>query len=476
MTTLRARLLRMATLWAIVFLSFGLVYLFQKRSSTQSDLDEQSKKLFNLPNKKDISAMTLTSEKGIFKLERGAGDNDQWHVVVGNQKILAETSTVDAVLSHMMDMKREHEVGEKDQKGKVMPSANLELFGLAEPTGKVEIVTTNQSSQLLLVGKKNNFDGSIYVKLTNSPMVALVPGALEYQVEKTLFDLREKRLLQFETAAVKEFSVVLDTGVSYDVVRDNKNYRLKSRGNVLADKADIDGILSAVANARASAFISENNQGEIGKQFGFHKPKATVTLWLKQGVEPYEIWLSTTKKDGAEKYYATTKTPGQIIELSSNWVLGKLEVTPEELRDQHVLPFDAVDVTQLRLKNKEHELLFVKSVARQTETWHMEKPQKQEVDTGKITAILYKLSGLQAKKVVIENAEQKSLQDKGLIDPMLTIEVYAQEQMLGTLMFGQVENGEQYVNVLGQKRIDTIDPNVVKEFSFESRDYFATKD
>lgn len=349
------------------------------------------------------------------------------------------------------------------------------LFGLEPPRFTVTLTTATGDVAVLLVGKKNAFDGSIYVKRDNSPDVIQVDGALEYQVDKDLYQLRDKRLLAFDEGEVARLTVHPADGPSYTVERRGEDFSILGTSPMPADRAQVTGMISALANVRAKEFVSEKATAEDLEKFALGRPAVRVGVHI--GDEVHELLLGRQQVGNDSVYYAARaggETP--ILQLSSDWVFKKLNVSLDAILDKHVLRFDRDAVRTLKLTRGETALVFerARNAEDTRDEWTMLQPEPGEVDDATLAGILYRLWSMKAKTVIKEQATDEDLVSAGLGSPEIAIELGgADGAPLGVMRFTAELNGERLAT--SGRRIGLIDASAVSDLSFEPGDYRAVQ-
>src|SRR5262249_25122967 len=125
-----------------------------------------------------------------------------------------------------------------------------------------------------------------------------------------------------------------------------------------------------------------------------------------------------------EYRYAKLQDNDQIFEIKADR-LKDIFVASDSLRDARLARFRTEDVRRLELTHGGQDLVFVKDKDR----WKLEKPQQFDAETNKVTELLDKLSGLQARdKDILDKEDPKKV---GLDQPAATIKLTAEEEVKG---------------------------------------------
>jgi hypothetical protein len=470
MTETRRRLLNLVALMLLGAAAGYLLFWQLGRGDEKIKREEEETRLFAIPDLSAVRRLTLTSATGRIVVEK-LGEPAVWEITAPRQTA-AEASTVDALVRSVGTLKRIRRVGEKGEDGQVTPPAELWMFGLAPPRFTIALEAGAGAAWTLEVGKRNNFDGSIYVKRGDAPEVAQVEGSIEYQVDKDLYALRDKRLVRFDEAAVTSVRGATAAG-NYLLVRVGEGWELREPLVAPADTPTVTGLISAVTNLRAKEFVSEAATAAQLAELGLARPRARLELGLGDG-PPTGVLLGEVKVKEETRYFAAREGESPILELGSNWALSKVVTSADGLRDKRVLPFDRDADQRLELRRGEKQVAFAKrhDAEKNLTTWRLTSPRGAEADAAAVSGILYRLANLRAERIVTEAATPSQLADAELDTPEVEIELGGTDgQTLGRLRFAHGDAGDWLVTSGDGRRIDLIDGALLEDLSVDAADY-----
>lgn len=434
----------------------GGLFWHQRFQAAQRDAKSEAEKVLGFTDPAHVTAIELVTPKGLLRLSRA---NEVWRVVAP-LATKAEDTTVVALLTHLSELKA----------SRSFPAANgdLSVYGLLPPRFRVALTLEGGTTEGLLVGKKASFDGSIYVRAEGKDQLSLVPGELEFQVDKGLYDLRDKKVLDFDTAQVKRLIVEPAAPYrAYNVQIDKGVYMLG--GEVRADGAQVDGILSALANLRASEFVREAGESVALSDYAVEAPAALVRVELDSGQSQTVRFGKKTTGEKTE-YFARRDGDEPVCRIAGDWVLGKLLVDVDTLRDKAIFHFEREQVQGLRLVRDGTSLEFARAG---TADWKMTQPEPHEVKQSKLNGLLYTLWDLKADKIWTESAEDHALKEAGLFLPVTFVELLdSKREVLARLDLGLSREHQQYAKAAASTRIDLIDARILQDIAFEKEAYW----
>jgi hypothetical protein len=205
---------------------------------------------------------------------------------------------------------------------------------------------------------------------------------------------------------------------------------------------------------------------------GLARPRAAVTLRPRQGPPRTAVFSEVADPSGVKKYYASLGGAAPVLELSSNWVLDRVAVDAESLRDKRTLPFARDDVATLTVQGGDKTLAFERKTEGGAERWSLTAPEKVKAQDATLAGLLYRLWNLKAKRIVAEKVAPAELAKLGLAEPALRVTLArADGSPLGTLLFGKVEGDEQYAMAEGTGRVDLVDAAVARDIPLDPGNY-----
>ncbi|MGZ6142131.1 MAG: DUF4340 domain-containing protein [Myxococcales bacterium] len=261
-------LLGLAVLLLVAAAIGGVALWAGKDEAAKAEAKEKSEKLFDF-DKAHVKTLRLTKEG---KLVAALSKDDKGWKVDEPVKAEADDSTVDSLLTSLSGLKQKKELAdEKD----------LKAYGLEAPRLAVSVKLDDGKEQGLQLGVDNSFDNTLYVKKAGDPTVRIVDGYNKTTFDKSLLDLRNKKVAHLDDSAeVKRVEV---TGVKSPYVLEKDAGAWKFAG-AAADSGVADRVVSAVKQLKATGVAAES--GELAP-YGLDKPKATAKLSITAGKDSY---------------------------------------------------------------------------------------------------------------------------------------------------------------------------------------------
>ena len=278
-------------------------YLESTFTKTAADLRDRS--LLHV-ERDDVKSLAVTGPQGAYTVARD--ERGEWAFTQPLQTRAGRWS-VDGLLGTLDGLRFDSVAAEQ--------AADLKKYGLAPPARTVTLSLADGGTRTLQIGGKAEGDNKYYAREANSPMVAVIPGAVADDLAKGMGELRAKRLLEVATYEVQGIEVVLD-GVTRTYERSSSKdkdgidqYKWKRTAPDAKDLETnaVQDALFGLGGAEATDFIDRPAALET---YGLAPPALKVTLTYEGGSRP-PVWLEIGKKDGAA--YARRADDGSILKL-----------------------------------------------------------------------------------------------------------------------------------------------------------------
>jgi len=221
----------------------------------------------------DLQKFTIEDEGAPpIELEQ---QNGEW-LIVKPAKYVADQTVVRQFLNSLTGIRVDEFVSEKP--------ASLSQYGLEKPRVTIAVYVGKQAArQSLEFGlKEPNTDRDVvYVRRGESAPVYTVQRYAFDDLNKTLFELRDKTMLTFEQPAVAEIKFTSPKGFTLKRVAEGKWQVLQGNSNFPADVSEVSHFLDKLRDAKAKS-IQEDPMTDP-KKFGLDNPSEEITLIGKDG-------------------------------------------------------------------------------------------------------------------------------------------------------------------------------------------------
>ena len=263
--------------------------------------------------------------------------------------------------------------------------ASLKDFGLDPPAERLEVSTDAKPQQLtLLLGDETPTSGGLYAQVSGNPRLVTIPGYLKTSLEKSLFDLRDKRAVSLDADQVRRIEVE-SKGKHWTLEKNPEGiWDLVLPPPVRADRSSADGLVSELRTLSMQTIVAEDKKKSA--QYGFGSPTLTVKLTSPQGSQSLEIG----KKDG-DRYDAINSALAPIFTLNSS-VLTQFQKDPSDLRDKDLFSFSTFDAKRLEIDTPKGHWAFEQN----KDKWKETAPKPKDVTADKMDGLLSDVRNLRA--------------------------------------------------------------------------------
>ena len=163
----------------------------------------------------------------------------------------------------------------------------------------------------------------VYVDMQQRPQLLLVEEDLLTQVSKSLFNLRDKTILDFAKENILQVEVQSKQKLNFAA---NKNedgeWTLAAPAGIKADSSNIDDILWNLDSLQAVTFDKEQpEQGDL-MEYGLAVPHTVITLTIAGQSRPIKVRLGNSAQPGAR--YCQTSESEQVYQINATMLLDNL--------------------------------------------------------------------------------------------------------------------------------------------------------
>ncbi|WP_373045603.1 DUF4340 domain-containing protein [Vulgatibacter sp.] len=196
-----------------------------------------------------------------------ARSDEGWRLLAPVQEA-ADRETTEGILRALQDLRATAFAAEK-------PEA-LGPWGLETPALTVRLQRGSEPPVVVAFGR---VEGKVYARAGAGPVAEVAASILD-RVGKTVEELRDKRVLAFETERVRRVRLEGEGGAA-EVERRGEDWFLVAPKEAKARGWKMSSIVSSLWGLRAEAFVP----GSEAAERGLEKPRRQVTLLDEQGKE-----------------------------------------------------------------------------------------------------------------------------------------------------------------------------------------------
>jgi Domain of unknown function (DUF4340) len=390
------------TLITIVILAglwFGFNYYNKRKAAETAKTAEKPKELLLPVKKHQVQSFSITPRTGgafTVKREGGTWEISEPRALPADQNAIS-TYVDDLVGASVNSVADEH-------------PANLKDFGLDPPATTVNVSTNGKPANFtLLVGDSTPTGDAIYAQVAGNPRVITMSGYGKSPLDKSLFDLRDKRAMTLDNDQIDRLEVTTK-GKTYLLTKNPDGvWDLVLPPAVRADTFGVQNLLSEFQALPMVAILQEDKKNPA--KYGFDKPTLTVKVTSPAGAQTIVVG----KKDGSN-YDAMNSALDPVFTLGSDFV-PRFQIDPSSLRDKSFFSFSDFDAKNVDITTPKEHRAFEQANFK----WKQSAPASKDEETDKMNALLDAITNLKA--VSFPKAAPGSLARFGLVKPLYTFKV-----------------------------------------------------
>ncbi len=427
-----------------IFLAMGAyVYFYEiKGEKKRDEAAEKEKKLFQF-EQKDIVSITVKTKSQEIVLQK---DQDNWKLVKPIDT-KADKSAADSVASDLASAKIERSLDEQN--------INWNTYGLDSPTVKISAKLNDGKVQELELGEKDFTDFSVFARIPGQNKLLVLPSHLFNSANKTLFDFRDKAVIEFQRDQIKQMAVAVKSK-EYLFEKNGDDWTVKKPFESKADRTEINSIVGDLEFAKVEEFL-QPPLSDL-KIYGLNTPEVRVDLFLGEN-RARKTLLVGSKIDS--HYYAKDDSRDQIFKIKED-LYKKLNLDPQKIRDKKLARFERGDIHQIEVKLPDKTYTFFKG---SDEKWKMSKPEGFQGKYILDYKLFWPIEDLEGKEL-IDNANLKDPK-YGFDKPSAGIKLVDKTKKVMEILLGHVDKEQVYAKAGSGATVYKVDKKVLDDLNFK---------
>ena len=323
----------------------------------------------------DISKFDLKKDgtEQVGAERKGAG---QWQIT-SPAALPADQSAVSSLLGTFSSLNSERLVEEK--------ASNLAPYGLDSPKFEVDLTEKNNQTQSLLLGDATPAGNAIYAKLGGDPRIFTIPSYDKTSIDKSVNDLRDKRLLTVNADKISEIDL-LAKKQEIAFGRNKDEWQIVKPKPLRADETQVDSLVRALTDAKMELSATDD-QKKTASAFASATPVATAKVTAESGTQELQV------RKNKDEYYAKSSAMEGIYKVPST--LGQaLDKNLDDFRNKKLFDLGSDDPNKIEVR----EGLKTYFLTRSGEDWWSGDAKKE--DSGTVQDLVDKIRELSASKFV----------------------------------------------------------------------------
>ncbi len=371
---------------AVLAVLGGLIYWSNRheKDAANKPPENEPPKILTIPEDQ-IKSLALIKKGETTLLERtGAG---KWEIVQP-QKLATDPDAVSSLVSTVSSLSSDRLIEEK--------TGDLAQYGLTAPSLEVDVTQKNGKTQKLLLGDDTPTGGGVFAKLASDPRVFTVASYVKSSLDKTPKDLRDKRLLTFDSDKLTRVELQ-SKGQAIEFGKNNQNeWQILKPRPLRADGTQVDELVRKLKDAKMDTSTTDDEAKKAPAQFAAGARVGVATVSDASGNQQIEV-----HKDKDNNYWAKSSVVAGIYKIPSD-VGEELGKDLDSFRNKKIFDFGFSDPNKIQIG----QIVYQKS----GDKW---MAGSRQMDGAGVQTLIDKLRDLSATKFL----------DSGAGTPVLEITV-----------------------------------------------------
>lgn len=344
-----------------------------------------------------IAQLSLKRKDGEATVLKKNASN-KWEMVQP-KPLRVDAEAVSSVTSTLTNLTGDQVIEEKP--------ASLAPFGLDAPSFELAITKKDGKIQKLLIGDDTPAGGDVYVKLGDDPRVFSMSSASKTSLDKTLQDLRDKRLLTFDSDKLTRVELTAKKQTTEFGKNNQNEWQILKPKPLRADGWQVEELIRRLRDAKMDTAPSAEDQKKAAAAFGSASPVATAKVIDNSGPQTIEI------RKSKDDYYARSSAAEGAYKVPNDLGTG-LDKGLDDFRNKKLFDFGFSDPTKIEVRQNGGGAV---TYAKNGDKW---SSGAKQIDTTSLQGFIDKIRDLSAVKFV----------DSGFGAPGIDITVTAKEGKL----------------------------------------------
>jgi hypothetical protein len=350
----------------------AVIWWSNKKAATagKTPVETATVKLLNLPEDQiqNIEIKKRTGET--LQLQR----NDSRWQITAPRLLRADPDAVSSMLSSLSSLSSDRIVEEK--------ATTLDQYGLTQPAIELNIVDKNKKTTKLLIGDDTPAGTAVYAAIAGDPRVFALSSYKKGSFDKSSNDLRDKRLLTFESDKVSSIEL---TAKKQTIAfgRSKDQWQIVRPKPFRADGPQVEELLRTLRDAKMDLSESEDDK-KLPAAFASGTLFATAKVMDVSGAQ--ELQVRKNKDD----FYAKSSAVTGVYKVSTGTGTG-LDKGLDDFRNKKLFDFAFADPEKIELHDGPNSYFLTRSGG---DWWS----NGTKMDPGTVSAFIDKIRDLSASK------------------------------------------------------------------------------
>jgi hypothetical protein len=303
----------------------------REKAAENKPAADQPPKILSVPDDQFKSVALKKKDSTTLLAKSDAG---KWEIVEPT-KLAADQDSVSSLISTLSSLSSDRLIEEK--------ASDLSPYGLSTPSLEVDITRKDGKTDKLLLGDDTPTGGGVFAKLEGDPRVFTVASYVKSSLDKTPKDLRDKRLLTFDSDKLTRVELQAK-GQTIEFGKNNQNeWQILKPRPLRADGTQVDDLIRKLKDAKMDTSVSDEDARKAPARFAAATRVAVVSVSDSSGAQQLEV-----RKDKDKNYWARSSVVEGVYKLTSD-VGDGLDKDLDSFRNKKLFDFGWSDPNQVQV-------------------------------------------------------------------------------------------------------------------------------
>lgn len=282
--------------------------------------------------------------------------------------------------------------------------ASLKEFGLDPPAFEIDVTGKDGKVHRLLTGTEAPGSGNVYARLGDDPKVYTVASAVRSGADKSLNDLRDKRMMTFNQNKLKSFMLAAK-GPDFEFAKNEQlDWQIVKPRHLRADPLQAQDLIRKLADARMDLTGNFDPKQALA-DFASGARVAVASATDEKETQTLEVRKA---KDGT--YYAKSSAVEGVYKIMPDIGEG-LNKGVDDYRDKRVFDFGFTDPSRIEINGQAYDKAGEKWTASQVQ-FDPATIQNAIDKIRDLSAVRFseKMSGTNALTLTVASGEKKRVE------------------------------------------------------------------
>ena len=260
--------------------------------------------------------------------------------------------------------------------------ASVEPYGLTKPLLSITATKKDGKTMKLLVGDQTPTSSGSYAELSGDPRVFLVASYSKNSLDKSESDLRDKRLLTFDSEKLSRVELTAKRE-TIEFGRDKDQWQILKPKPMRANQSAVEDLVRSLGDAKMELSATDVEKKDLGA-FNTGKPVVTVKITDVAGTQELQV-----RKD-KDDYYAKSSAVAGVYKVLSS-VGTSVDKSLDDFRNKKLFDFGFIDPEKIEIHDGAKGYFLTRSGS---DWWSNGK----KMDEGSVSTLVSDIRDLTATK------------------------------------------------------------------------------